>query len=240
MNILIAGDSYGVPNYDYFCSGDGSHPDTHISFLLQQRGHTVHNVSINGGCPLQTLGRIQEYMQGVTIQGMAGGNKYTPLEITLDSHVEIDLLIWFQTGLLRDLDNVQVNIADANNHIANLAYQRLSNIVEELDCQLAVIGGAGTVLTQITDYVTPDYLLPDWKSEILQQDVPHVQSLGALDKLDAYAEKYGHSDFMDALLSDHEQLQSAMTDSDLFPDDSHPGDVSHAILMQLLNRHIKL
>ena len=80
MNILIIGDSWGVPNYppyDLNLQHYGDPPETHTEFLLRAQGYKVTNCSIDASGNLKTI---------------LAGIKYAETE-------SVDWIIWFHTEM---------------------------------------------------------------------------------------------------------------------------------------------
>lgn len=159
MNILILGDSWGFSNPER--EDATGHTIENTLFLA---GHTVFNKSIFGGTNLHTLGCGLSFL------------KFT-------KHLlKIDLIIWLNTELGRDFGNIEFN--NDKNYIECLdsIHNLTLNTVLEIksvspNSKWAIIGGH-TALYKENDYKWADFLVPDWKSEILGIKMPDCQYMG--------------------------------------------------------------
>ena len=217
MNILIIGDSWGVPNYppyDLNLQHYGDPPETHTEFLLRAQGYTVTNCSINASGNLKTI---------------LAGIKYAETE-------PVDWIIWFHTEMLRDsyfndFDKKNYRISELIESIAEIVYKKFHELRSITGARSIVIGGQAPVLDLFHRYSSTEFIKSDWRSEILDRQLPVVHSLCANHLLD--------NDFcIDSikdkiqLLDQHKLILDAMDQSEDFPDRCHPGRDPHRKLVE--------
>ena len=233
MNILITGCSYGVP--DYYGSS-GLDKDSHTEFLLKNLGYTVYNCSINGGSNLYATRRVTQFIKGTPILHPAGGPIYGYQTIVLENiNTKIDWIVWFHTAILRDYSkqwyNIPIDIALEK--LANIAYQRMLDLVNNLKCKIAVIGGAAPIDKRMFNYIKPDFIIEDWKSEILNEILPYDQALGAMSAIENSPNTL---ESKNSMLSTHEFILDKLRQSEHFPDGAHPGIYPHKNLSERLHK----
>ena len=212
MNIILAGDSYGYPNYDK--QSPLPTPEYHLQYLLQDAGHYVINASKNGCTNIKSLNRIHEFHNGK----------------------QYDYVIWFHTSPLRDYMYGQACARtfekfDNDMYVAQDYYEKISaqikNIVSEHNVKFIAIGGC-TALSHHIDKENLYYYIDDWKSEIIGKKLPRAIWWGCMD--------YPVTPWYD--VSEVETMISELTKSEDFPDNGHPGIRPHADLMQRLTEEV--
>lgn len=240
MNILIMGDSWGVPN---FYGPPGDEPETHISWLLDDAGYNIFNSAQNGSSNLRAVIRACKFAQGEEVTGLIlrpSGHPRRRYPITDPEFIphdtlkrpdscKIDCIIWFCTSLLRDhTPGTQLEIQLA--HIMHKTYQEIHSIRRSLDWpKLIAIGGAGPVDEyNLKQYGEVFYCIPDWRAELLGLEMTEHIS-GALRILGEC-----QTDNLEKFISDAEVVIDAMNHSELFPDSAHPGKIAHKALFDRL------
>jgi hypothetical protein len=102
-----------------------------------------------------------------------------------------------------------------------------------------VIGGQSPVITDILyQYLTPDLVIQDWRSELLNMPLPTVHTL-IKPELWVEPSKVDTMDYKLKVLEDHKIILDAMQNSDLFPDNCHPGGVAHEQLTTRLHKQFQ-
>jgi hypothetical protein len=225
-NVLIIGDSWGVPNYPPSHYGDferihiGDPPEIHTEFLLRNLGHTVVNCSINAKGNLASILKGIEYVQS--------------------NHV--DWIVWFHTEMLRDsylngLNKTYYKISELVESISEIVYKKFQELIQISGARSIVIGGQAPVLDSFYKYTSADYVKRDWRGEILNCEFPVVHSICTLDLLDsAYCTNSMEEKLV--LLDQHKLILDAMSESSDFPDHCHPGQRPHAELCVWLEKII--
>jgi hypothetical protein len=118
-NVLIIGDSWGVPNYPPAHYGDidrdhiGDPPEIHTEFLLRSLGHTVVNCSMNA------KGNLTSILKGI-------------------EHVQsnrVDWIVWFHTEMLRDaylngMNKTYYKISELVESISEIVYKKFQESIK--------------------------------------------------------------------------------------------------------------
>ena len=209
IKIAIIGDSWGVPNYE---DPKGAPAEAHTEFLLRDLGYEVSNYARNGG-----------------------GNLHT-LSIAKDQSKEIDILIWFQTDFFRDIPINELKgklLYPTLDEISNRTYKEVSEFVKEKKCKLVAIGGQCPIREEVlTRYIIPDLLIRDWRGEILDQQLPEYFYLTNANWI---ADSGDPLELKRIYAEIHEELLDAMTHSEHFPDNCHPGIEPHKNLSKKIS-----
>jgi hypothetical protein len=237
IDILIIGDSWGVPNYspDNYIKKRiadikkissnamiqfrhlGDPPETHLEFLLKDCGYNVVNLSRSGGSNLEVIQKAFTYLD--------------------DNKVNIDWIIWFHTESLRDRDkfltskNTKFSIPVLAKDLAIKAYKEFATLVRAAKCRSVVIGGQAPVYFDVFfEYVGEvDFLIADWHAEILGVELPFSHGVCNIDLfelpncIDSIEEK-------NKMLDDIDLILKLDYDSEDFPDNAHPGKAAHKAL----------
>jgi hypothetical protein len=226
MNILILGCSFGVP---------GQYPGCiikdHTEHQLKQLGHKVYNCSQRGGSNMNSLTRAKKFLSGESILLPNIRSQITsgPTQ-TLNESFDVDWIVWFHTELIRD----KIFLGEFNlKKTIELTYTEYFNFAKNLGAKLAVIGGAGPVHPMLFDHGTPDFCIPSWFNEILQLDLPQIQTLSQLDMVEKM-QGIGVEDKL-KILEQHSVIRTALEDSEDFPDNYHPGGRPHKELAARLH-----
>ena len=242
-NIMIIGDSWGVPNYpptnyindridkikkisstvEIKFQHLGDPPETHIEYLLKNTGSNVINLSKNGGSNLEAIQFAKDYLE--------------------NNNIKIDWLIWFHSESLRDRDEILISkkikfsIPKLSKDLAILAYKEFSKLLNLTKSRAIVIGGQAPVfIKEFRDYIGGvDLLIEDWHSDIHGIKLPFTHAVCHLDLfenpncIDSVEDKNKMLDDIDRILKlDHE--------SEDFPDNAHPGKRAHALLFERYNK----
>lgn len=256
--ILIIGDSWGVPNYTTslydlkFVEKTGDTHDTHTEYLLRNKGYKVHNCSINGASNSATINLARKYLNGEKVileprnlnfnlhpTNIKTANSKTTYVTSIEKGCKIDVFIWFHTEFCRDpyFDKAK-NINDNIKYSAEKTYSLAADFFKEYpQAKIVVIGGQAPVATEILhQYLMPDYLIQDWRSEIIGIKLPVVHTLSNLKLVDKSIDT---TEFKLDLLEKHEVIMDAMRNSPDFPDNKHPGASAHEKLAERLHEFIK-
>lgn len=237
--ILLLGDSWGVPNYE---GPPGDSPETHIEYRLRQLGYKVYNCSMNGGSNLTTIDLARKFLSGepTVIEPIFLNNKlYTYGQFTTidNKNPKIDVIIWFHTEFFRAhrYDFVNKTVAENVVEAANHDYQYVSDFIKNYpDAKLIVIGGQSITVTPILlQYLKPDLLIEDWRSEILGTKMPEIHTLTKPN--DWVSRGPDSMEYKLDLLDKHKIVLDAMLSSPDFPDKCHPGGNAHAKLTERLH-----
>jgi hypothetical protein len=245
--ILIIGDSWGVPNYEGL---PGDPPETHTEFRLRELGYKVYNCAFNGSSNIDTFTKARKFLKGepVILEPTKLNNEaLRPLspykfgiERTIDPDYHIDVVIWFHTEFFRTKNFDFVNRTIEENVVsgAHNDYKFAQIVLKEIpDSKLIVIGGQSPVVTDILyQYLNPDYLIEDWKNELLGPDLPKIHTLT---KPENWIHPYKKgTQYKLEWINKTIQVRRAMAASPDFPDNCHPGSESHRKLTERLHEQI--
>ena len=218
MNIIILGDSWGVPNY---YGPPGVAPEAHTEFLLKELGHTVYNCANNAGSNIDSI-----------------------IQATDHSHIgTADLIIWFHTELTRDIEYIEPGSLDETiERLAHETYKRIAELKNLTKAKLVAIGGCATLHPLLFDYVTPDFYITDWVSSICGQEVPPCYISYSIPK--KIPKQLPDRELAQLVVDTKENLTrqfdielkryKCMSHSEHFPDNSHPGIQPHLNLVNTL------
>lgn len=211
MNILILGCSFGVPE---MVSPAESHTENQLGLL----GHLVYNCAGSGFSNLESLSMAKEFY------------KKTP--------IKIDWVVWFHTELIRDCSDLRFELAGRGDFSfeqqAEIVYSRYAEFISELDAKVAVIGGAGPVYPSLYNHILPNFCIPSWFNEILNLNLPQIQTLSRLDIVERL-QGIGYGKKLE-ILEQHEEILNALESSEDFPDNYHPGPRPHIELAKRLHQ----
>ena len=228
MNILILGCSFGVP---------GQYPgcvvEDHTEHQLRKLGHTVYNCSQCAGSNASSLVRAKKFLAGEPVfcpeVQYKSVDTVGPTQI-LQTPFKVDWVVWFHTELSRD----SVYLKKTMHGAMKLVYAQYFDFVNSLGAKLAVIGGAGPVHPSLFEYGQPDFCIPSWFNEILNLDLPQIQTLSQLDMVDKM-QGCGVREKLH-ILNQHAVIRKALEDSEDFPDNYHPGNRPHKELAKRLHQ----
>lgn len=218
IRIAILGDSWGVPNY----FGGSSISHHHIEWLLKfNGGHVVTNFSRNGGSNLETLQRLYD---------------------AFDVGYKCDLVIWFHTEPLRDVDIDKIpdtyKLQELNDKKAVTIYKFASQVKYKSDCKWLVIGGQAPINKTLFDKLSEhEFIKYDWRSELAGEHVPESPAWGR--KYFLENEKWADTDDVkNQWLDIHLSVQNQLYKCSMFPDGGHPGAEAHEQLFNWMEKEI--
>lgn len=223
-DILILGDSWGVPEYKKLEREGkpllGATAKGHTEYLLTEKGYNVYNLSYSGGSNTHTFNRAFNFLQ--------------------EENVNVDVFIWFHTECYREQNFPGFQTYAFINHNINILYHKIYEKFSDFKfkypkAKTVVIGGQAPIKDDILhQYITPDYLIKDWRSEILGKEMPEVHTL--TNPFEWVYHSRDTVDFKTSLLDKHSIILNAMKESEYFPDDCHPGDKAHNDLTEKLHK----
>lgn len=248
-NIMMIGDSWGVPNYarlnEVMAPVEG-----HTENRLRSLGHNVFNYSLNGGSNLDTIeyarAAIKNYFSNLPPESLGeienkrktyAANDIEPKYIPRPDYKgeRIDYIIWFHTESVRiDLLPIlypYITFSDIHDISTKICYRAFAKLVEFCrNPKTIVIGGQAPVDPRLYEYHKPTHVIEDWRSEIVGRKLPFCHTLSRLNIL----EKMNHDkDTMLEFMETHKIIYDSMLDEKLFFDRCHPGSYAHE---QLTNK----
>jgi hypothetical protein len=224
MNFLIVGDSWGYslpyPNKDF----------KWLEYNLIAKGNTVYNRSVWGGTNYRSLNDATFFLEQT------------------ESKIQIDTVIWYNTCLLRDaklhlqhpeniMEQPNITYDKVIQYLSDKVVGQVENIRNKFpNIKWCIIGGHAPVY-QPEKYTWADFMITDWRSELLQEDVPGSHSLGEIEWLQQNLDNLG-ADVVEAELKIHESIyQKCNNRRDIFFDSIHP-DAEHSyFLSERIARH---
>lgn len=240
-NILIVGDSWGVPNY---APGYNTLPEHHTEFRLRDMGYNVFNCSMNGGSNVDTISYAMSIIENKKPRGDedVSHKRKTYVDAAPEFLPEpdyrgekIDWIVWFHTESIRSaiqpLMFRWIKIEDIHELGCKAAYRAFAHLVEICGSpKTVVIGGQAPVDPMLYQYHTPTHIIEDWRSEIVGRKLPRCVSLS---RLDIVERSYHTVDEKIELMDLHKQIYDSMNNREQFFDCCHPGAIPHK---QLTNR----
>lgn len=209
MNILILGDSWAY-SWPIDVNGDDS---LDFEFTLFNKGNFVINKSLYGGHNLQTLKNGKNFI-----------NFTKPLGF------KVDLIVWMFTELLRDLDcNNDKDELSWNHYEGMLEYLNKKTIdaVNEIrmispESKWAIIGGH-VPLYKPEQYSWADFVVEDWRSEILGVKLPACHSLSFQERIYENRKTLGDK-VVEEEFKKYDIINNAIKNAPewMFPDGVHP------------------
>jgi len=252
-NIFIIGDSWGVPNYNVDFTN--CLPHDHTEFQLKNLGHKVFNFSLNGCGVIETV----EYARSVvdrtfnnpsmkhtieykrhTFSTKPGSLEKVPVPDYKGEH--IDWLVWFHTepfrSILQEDTHDWVTFNEVHTLGCHVAYRAFTNLLKFLpNVKTAVIGGQAPIDPLLYQYYKPDFVIEDWRSEIVGKKLPRCSSLSRLHVVERL---YDTKEEKLKLLDMHSEILNVMRNKELFFDNCHPGPKPHRELaLRLHNEFMK-
>jgi hypothetical protein len=217
--IWILGDSWGTLN--------GLPPimrprQKHLHQCLVEAGHRVVNLSIPGGSNGQSINLAYKHMR----KCRAKRRPHT-----------VDYLIWFHTESLRErsptLTETPYTIQDLTRQQATLTYRLWKSLVEQTGARDIIIGGQAPVITDLLVH-EPYHLIEDWRCELL--GIPSIMTHSV-----CHTDLFEHPNCKDPakirldMLAQNEVIIDMERESDLFPDNAHPGRKAHESLFKRIS-----
>lgn len=229
MNILIVGDSWSKPDgyTEPQCNPYQETEKFPIEYYLIKKGHTVYNRGEGGRGNLNAL-KLADYF----------------LKTSYRLDLKIDLIIFFNTDLSRDRipvfpdHNYPSSLAKVTRELYNENLKWFQKIRSHYKGKWAIIGGNSPVV-DIKDFEWVDFIVDDWRSEILGYKLPVSQWLYDYPFLEANLKHLGVEEVMEEANKIELIWETVKSRRDLFPDASHPNYVCHENLADKILKHFE-
>jgi hypothetical protein len=235
MNILIIGDSWSKPDgyTEPQIPPNFAKTVLPLEYYLMSKGHTVFNRGEGGRGNMNSL-RLGTYF----------------VQMANHLNINIDLIIYFNSDLSRDRNTiysaswdpitgktVQKNYPKTLKEVSDEIYEyhksNLNHLRKLYKGKWAIIGGCAP-LYRPEDFSFADFIIEDWRSEILDHNVQSSQWLfdyPFLSQLDDLDNTEKEADIIENLWKvTRERI-------DLFPDQSHPNMELHQQLGERIHKH---
>ena len=238
--ILIIGDSWGVPNYE----GPklGADPSEYLEYRLRKLGYKVYNCALNGASNSRTVDLAKAYLSGnvVTLEPVRLVNNFHKLSSPTVIDVvnpKIDHVIWFHTESLRaffDYQTKSKTMVENLDHGYRKEYEHVKEFLQTLNAHLTVIGGQSPIYKKFFyEYFKPDFIIEDWRSEIVGRKLPEIHWLTHPIWIDDCADD---KDTKLNMANISMEIIDAMINCRDFVDNCHPGPEPHRLLTQQLHK----
>lgn len=189
-----------------------------LEYYFLKRKHTVFNKAIFGGSNYDSLNDSLNF-----------------LNYTIE-FIKIDLIIWFQTEYIREL-NILTDLTTGYKNTLDLIHEKISIKIAEIreitpNSKWVIIGGHAPIYDP-DSYRWADVLIEDWRSELVGQKLPfcHAISHNILSK---HVKEFG-LDVLEEELKKYEIILNAVLNKpNLFHDGVHPTTSCHEDLYQQL------
>jgi hypothetical protein len=248
--ILIIGDSWGVPNYNEEWS---TSPETHTEYRLKKLGYDVLNFSLNGSSATETIDYAKHTLKNtlnpnshsVTVKRQLSYNiKPESLkEIPVPNYngQKIDWVVWFHTEPIRHFDCSHDSLIpyltceEAHQVGCKIAYRAFVKLIDIIGkhVKTAIIGGQAPIDPSLYEYHKPNFIIEDWRSEIVGKKLPTCYTFSRTDLVD---QSYDTLDKKLEILNVHKIVLNSMSDLSLFFDRCHPGEIPHELLTKKLHQ----
>lgn len=221
--VLIMGDSWGVPDYTRVITS-APYPSKpfysdayHTEHFLEQLKYDVHNASHGGISNIIAIRNARTRISNYSLKP--------------------DYIIWFHTALFRDYVQLvhQIDLRFTYEKtievLAHEVYNKMKLFLEEnRNSKLIVIGGQAPIVKDIFDlYINPLFCIYDWRSEILNEKLPQFQAYGSENILPSWNWDDKVMKRMKSLSNLYTEKMAGEKDAKdpLFPDGCHPGRKPH-------------
>ena len=237
MNILIIGDSWSKPDgyTEPQIPPNFSTTLLPLEYYLMSKGHRVFNRGEGGRGNMNSL-RLGTYF------------------VKMANHlgINLDLIIYFNSDLSRDRQTIYSGHWDEltgkteikqypktlkgiSDEIYSIHKQNLDTLRGLHKGKWAVIGGCAP-LYNLSDFSFADFIIEDWRSEIIGVDLPECYTVSSVNGSLSWAlQGTDNWDVKAQLVEAQEIVIDAMDKSDDFPDCAHPGADAHEKLTNKLH-----
>lgn len=226
-NILMIGDSWGLS--PYWSPMNPIQNEPYTEHRLFELGHMVWNKSEGGGQNIRILQDCDFYLRNVY------------------HHVKFDLIIWFHTEMVRDIHSYNNDkkfkgisldsIEGQLEYVKNITYELATNIKQDFpEIKWAIIGGHAPIMTP-EQLSWADFLIEDWRSEIVGKKLPACQTLSGLDWLQQNIDTFGPNAVQQELDNYETIVRECSTDVNKFYDGVHPTGLYHRQLADRIHNY---
>jgi hypothetical protein len=148
MNIVIIGDSFGVPN-------KFRPQDYHLEHLLREKKYNVTNLAVDSGSNINAIAQLDEYLKTNTA----------------------DWVIWFYSVILTSIITpfTEPKTTDGySDEICKSVLTHASAIKKRNNIKWAIIGGSSPVPPMFNQYYIHNLLISNWKQLIIKEYLPDI------------------------------------------------------------------
>ena len=217
-NILILGDTWGITPCHIW--PDLKEPLDWFEFQFLKKGHPTFNKSWGGN---------QNHYQLAQAEVFLNATKETPMEI--------DLIVWFHSELIRDLGEgtpsekqdemiAELGFDGTLDLIAERIYERVTRLKSEFPkTKWAIIGGHAPIRSSksyLLDWV--EFKIDNWRQEISGKECPESHAFEWLEKGKGSLYDFPSisQDIIDREIEIQQKILNATSDTNLFYNKKHP------------------
>jgi hypothetical protein len=217
-NIAIIGDSWSIGVH--IGHVDGFSP---FEFTLMNKNNTVYARGHGGSNNLYELTQFEYFLDG-----------------TKDIF-DIDLVIWFHTELLRDHLNFRADPKDLDIGLSNIAketYETATAIKNKYPAmKWAIIGGHEPILKHREMLDWADFIIDDWRSELVGEKLPYTNFLGHIHFLEKNVGKIDSKRIEEEIVYRNKIIDICNERRDIFFDGIHPNSKAFNKLALRIKQH---
>jgi hypothetical protein len=219
-NIAIIGDSWSIGVHTGHVSGFKP-----FEYTLMNKKNTVYSRGHGGSNNLYELTQFEYF-----------------LDNTKDIF-KIDLVIWFHTELMRDRSNFYADPKDLDVGLSNIAketYETATAIKNKYPkMKWAIIGGHEPIVKhcEMLDWV--DFMIKDWRSELVGEKLPYTNFLGHVDFLEKNVGVIDSIRIEEEIEYRNKIIEVCKKREDIFFDGIHPNSKAFNELALRIKKHFK-
>jgi hypothetical protein len=235
-NILILGDTWGITPCHIW--PDSKEPADWFEFQFLKKGHPTFNKSWGGNQNHYQLAQAEVF-----------------LNATKDTQLEIDLIIWFHSELMRDLGEgtpkekqdemfEEFGFDGTLDRIAERVYGTVNRLKTEFPkTKWAIIGGHAPIRSNksyLLDEV--EFRIDNWRQEISGKECPESHAFEWLEKGKGSLYDFPSvgEDIIQRELEIKEKIIEATSDYDLFYNGKHPALTPLKNLAERIMNHFNI
>jgi hypothetical protein len=235
-NILILGDTWGITPCHIW--PESKEPLDWFEFQFLKKGHPTFNKSWGGN---------QNHYQLAQAEVFLNATKETPMEI--------DLIVWFHSELIRDLGEgtprekqdemiAELGFDGTLDLIAERIYERVTRLKSEFSkTKWAIIGGHAPIRSSksyLLDWV--EFRIDNWRQEISGKECPESHAFEWLEKGKGSLYDFPSisQDIIDREIEIQKKILDATSDTNLFYNKKHPAIGPLKDLSERIMNHFKI
>lgn len=155
----------------------------------------------------------------------------------------IDLVIWFHTELMRDRGNFRADPKDLDIGLSNIAketYETATEIKNKYPhMKWAIIGGHEPIVKHREMLDWADFIIHDWRSELVEEKLPYTNFLGHVDFLEKNVGVIDSARIENEIEFRNKIMDVCTQCRDVFFDGIHPNSKAFNQLALRIKKHFK-
>ena len=226
----MIGDSYGVPNDR---GPPGAPPEHHTEYLLRE---------------IKEANKPKYEVINLSINGSNNAQQASILEVFLHSRPDkkIDFVVWFHNTALTTVITPPTHVISVTKYMhayLNGTYKRMALLKQRTGARWVVIGASSELPENYYSQPLHDYVIHDWRSQILKENLPQVFGAGVVWNRSIINSEYNidSAETKNKMILDFEYVQNLVSKKrQLFPDGCHPGLIPHLALTKELDAYFSV